>query len=161
MILKLKDGEVKIKLFSDIAPNHVKRFKTLADSNQYDGVVFHRVIDGFMAQTGDVEFGNSTNDKYDLAKAGTGGSSLPDLKAEFSNLAHEKGILSMARSSDPNSANSQFFICFKAASHLDRQYTIFGKVVSGIEFVDSIKRGEGSNGSVSNPDIIISLKSSE
>ena len=110
MILKLKDGEVKIKLFPDIAPNHVKRFKTLADSNQYDGVVFHRVIDGFMAQTGDVQFGNSTNDKYDLARAGTGGSDLPDLKAEFSNLAHEKGILSMARSADPNSSNSQFLI---------------------------------------------------
>lgn len=161
MILKLKDGEVKIKLFSDIAPNHVKRFKTLADSNQYDGVVFHRVIDGFMAQTGDVKFGNSTNDKYDLARAGTGGSDLPDLKAEFSDLPHEKGTLSMARSSDPNSANSQFFICFESAPHLDRQYTVFGKVVSGMEFVDSIKRGEGSNGSVSNPDIIISLKSSE
>ena len=161
MILKLKDGEVKIKLFPDIAPNHVKRFKTLADSNRYDGVVFHRVIDGFMAQTGDVEFGNSTNTKFDLNRAGTGSSDLPDLKSEFSDLPHEKGTLSMARSSNPNSANSQFFICFEAAPHLDRQYTIFGKVVSGMEFVDSIKKGEGSNGSVSNPDIIISLKSSE
>ena len=161
MILKLKDGEVKIKLFSDIAPNHVKRFKNLADSNQYDGVVFHRVIDGFMAQTGDIEFGNSTNTKFDLNKAGTGSSDLPDLKSEFSDLPHEKGTLSMARSSSPNSANSQFFICFESVPHLDRQYTIFGKVVSGMEFVDSIKRGEGSNGLVSNPDIIISLKSSE
>jgi len=161
MLLKLKNGEVKIELFPDVAPNHVKRFKTLANLNKYDGVVFHRVIDGFMAQTGDVEYGNSTNTKFDLNRAGTGSSDLPDLKAEFSDLPHEKGSLSMARSSDPNSANSQFFICFESAPHLDRQYTIFGKVVSGMEFVDSIKKGEGSNGSVSNPDIIISLKSSE
>ena len=161
MILKLKNGEVKIELFPDVAPNHVKRFKTLANSNKYDGVVFHRVIDGFMAQTGDVEYGNSTNAKFDLNKAGTGSSDLPDLKSEFSDLPHEKGTLSMARSSNPNSANSQFFICFESAPHLDRQYTIFGKVVSGMEFVDSIKRGEGSSGSVSDPDIIISLKSSE
>ena len=161
MILKLKNGEVKIELFPDVAPNHVKRFKTLANSNKYDGVVFHRVIDGFMAQTGDVEYGNSTNAKFDLNRAGTGSSDLPDLKSEFSDLPHEKGTLSMARSSSPNSANSQFFICFESAPHLDRQYTIFGKVVSGMEFVDSIKRGEGSSGSVSNPDIIISLKSSE
>ena len=161
MILKLKNGEVKIELFPDVAPNHVKRFKTLANENKYDGVVFHRVIDGFMAQTGDVEFGNSTNTKFDLNRAGTGSSDLPDLKSEFSELPHEKGTLSMARSSDPNSANSQFFICFESAPHLDRQYTVFGKVVSGMEFVDSIKRGEGSSGSVSDPDIIISLKSSE
>jgi len=157
MILKLKDGEVKIKLFSDIAPNHVKRFKTLADSNQYDGVVFHRVIDGFMAQTGDVEYGNSTNAKFDLNRAGTGSSGLPDLKSEFSDLPHEKGTLSMARSSNPNSANSQFFICFKSTPSLDRQYTVFGKVIKGMEFVDLIKRGEGSNGQVSDPDKIISL----
>ena len=160
MILKLKDGEVMIKLFPDIAPNHVKRFKTLADSNQYDGVVFHRVIEGFMAQTGDVEFGNSTNDNYDLTKAGTGGSDLPDLKAEFNNIAHEKGILSMARSSDPDSANSQFFICFADAPHLDRNYTAFGRVVKGMELVDKIKRGDGESGSVSgDPDKIISLRS--
>ena len=161
MILKLKDGEVKIELFPDVAPKHVERFKTLANTNKYNGVVFHRVIDGFMAQTGDVEFGNSTNDKYDLNRAGTGGSDLPDLKAEFSNLAHEKGILSMARSSDLNSANSQFFICFADAPHLDRNYTAFGKVIEGMEFVDKIKRGDGSSGSVSDPDKIISLKSAE
>jgi len=160
MILKLKDGDIKIDLFPDVAPNHVERIKTLANEGKYNGVVFHRVIDGFMAQTGDVEFGNSTNDKYDLARAGTGGSNLPDLKAEFSNLAHEKGILSMARSSDPNSANSQFFICFKSAPNLDRQYTVFGKVIEGMEFVDKIKRGdENNNGSVSDPDKIISFKS--
>ena len=161
MILKLKDGNVKIKLFEDLAPKHVERFKNLANSNKYDGVVFHRVIDGFMAQTGDVEFGNSTNDKFDLRRAGTGASDLPDLKAEFSDAPHEKGTLSMARSSDPNSANSQFFICFEAAPHLDRQYSVFGKVISGMEFVDKIKRGDGANGSVTDPDKIISLKSSE
>ena len=158
MILKLKYGDVKIELFSDIAPNHVKQFKTLANSNQYDGVVFHRVIDGFMAQTGDVEFGNSLNEKYDLARAGTGGSNLPDLKSEFSNVAHQRGTLSMARSSDPNSANSQFFICFDEAPQLDRNYTAFGKVIEGMQHVDKIKKGEDPNGSVREPDIIVSLK---
>ena len=157
MILKLKNGDVEIELFDDIAPNHVKRFKQLANEKKYDGVVFHRVIDGFMAQTGDVQFGNSNSDSYDIRRAGTGGSEYPDLKAEFSSAPHERGTLSMARSSDPNSANSQFFICFEAASHLDRQYTVFGKVTQGMEFVDSIKRGKGSSGAVSEPDKIISL----
>ena len=157
MILKLKNGNVKIELYEDVAPNHVKRIKELADSGKYDNVVFHRVIEGFMAQTGDVEFGNSSSDKFDLRRAGTGSSEYPDLKAEFSDLPHERGTLSMARSSSPNSANSQFFICFKSAPHLDRQYTVFGKVIKGMEFVDLIKRGEGSNGEVSNPDKIISL----
>ena len=160
MILKLKDGEVKIELFADVAPNHVERIKTLANSGKYDNVVFHRVIDGFMAQTGDVQFGNSSSDKFDLVKAGTGGSDLPDLKQEFSNAPHERGTLSMARSSDPNSANSQFFICFQAAAFLDRQYTVFGKVIEGMDLVDKIKRGdENQNGSVENPDKIISFKS--
>jgi cyclophilin family peptidyl-prolyl cis-trans isomerase len=159
MILKLKDGDVKIELFEDKAPNHVKRIKQLAEEGKYDGVVFHRVIDGFMAQTGDVKFGNSSNDDFDLKKAGMGGSNLPDLKEEFSDLPHQRGTLSMARSQDPNSANSQFFICFKEASFLDRQYTVIGKVIEGMELVDKIKRGdEGNNGSVSNPDKIISLK---
>ena len=157
MILKLKDGNVIIELFSDKAPNHVKRFKQLSKEKKYDGVVFHRVIDGFMAQTGDVEYGNSNLETYDIRRAGTGGSEYPDLKAEFSNIPHERGTLSMARSSDPNSANSQFFICFKASPSLDRQYTVFGKVIQGMEFVDLIKRGEGSNGEVSDPDQIISL----
>ena len=161
MILKLKDGDVKIQLFPDVAPKHVERIKKLANEGKYDNVVFHRVIDGFMAQTGDVKFGNSSTSNFDLRRAGMGGSDLPDLNSEFNDLPHEKGTLSMARASDPNSANSQFFICFESAPHLDRQYTIFGKVASGMEFVDSIKRGEGSSGSVSNPDIIISLKSSE
>ena len=157
MILKLKDGDVLIELFSDVAPNHVKRFKKLSEEKKYDGVVFHRVIDGFMAQTGDVEFGNSNSPNFNLGRAGTGGSEYPDLKEEFSNLPHERGTLSMARSADPNSANSQFFICFKASPFLDRQYTVFGKVIKGMEFVDLIKRGEGSNGEVKNPDKIITL----
>ena len=160
MILKLKDGDVKIELFEDIAPQHVKRIKDLANSGKYNGVVFHRVIDGFMAQTGDVQFGNKDNDTFDLRRAGMGGSNLPDLKQEFNNLPHERGTLSMARSNDPNSANSQFFICFEPASFLDRQYTVFGKVVSGMEFVDKIKRGDSNNnGSVTDPDKIISFKS--
>ena len=160
MILKLKDGDVKIELFEDVAPNHVKRIKELAKSGKYDNVVFHRVIDGFMAQTGDVKFGNSETSDFDLKRAGMGGSDLPDLKQEFSSVPHERGTLSMARSSDPNSANSQFFICFKPSSFLDRQYTVFGKVIEGMDFVDKIKRGdESNNGSVSDPDKIISFKS--
>ena len=157
MILQLKDGDVIIELFNDIAPNHVERFKKLSEEKKYDGVVFHRVIDGFMAQSGDVQFGNINNENYDLKRAGTGGSKYADLKSEFSSLPHERGTLSMARSSDPNSANSQFFICFKASPFLDRQYTVFGKVIQGMEFVDLIKRGEGSNGQVKSPDKIISL----
>ena len=155
MILKLKDGDVKIELFEDVAPNHVKRIKELADSGQYDNVVFHRVIDGFMAQTGDVEFGNSSSDNFDIRRAGTGNSDLADLKEEFSDLPHDRGTLSMARTADPNSANSQFFICFKESAFLDRQYTVFGKVIEGMEFVDNIKRGEPA----SDPDKIISFKS--
>ena len=158
MILKLKNGDVIIELFNEIAPNHVERFMKLSNEKKYDGVVFHRVIDGFMAQTGDVKFGNSESQDFNLSQAGTGGSEYPDLKAEFSDIPHERGTLSMARSANPNSANSQFFICFAAASHLDRQYTVFGKVIKGMEFVDLIKKGEGSNGQVSEPDKIISIK---
>ena len=159
MILKLKDGDVEIKLFPDVAPKHVERIQYLADNGFYDNVVFHRVIDGFMAQTGDVKFGNSTSKDFDLRRAGMGGSDLPDLKSEFNDLPHQKGTLSMARSSDPDSANSQFFICFEDAPHLDRNYTVFGKVVKGMEFVMNIKKGDGQNGSVSDPDKIISFKS--
>ena len=160
MILKLKDGDVKIEMFPDVAPNHVKRITELANSGKYDNVVFHRVIDGFMAQTGDVKFGNSESKDFDLRRAGMGGSDLPDLKEEFNDVPHEKGTLSMARSSDPNSANSQFFICFEQASFLDRQYTVFGKVIEGMEFVDMIKKGDSNNnGAVSDPDKIISFKS--
>ena len=160
MILKLKDGDVKIELFKDVAPNHVERIKKLADNGNYDGVVFHRVIDGFMAQTGDVKFGNTNNNDFDLNRAGMGGSDLPDLKSEFNNLPHDRGTLSMARSADPNSANSQFFICFEPAPFLDRQYTVFGKVISGMEYVDKIKRGDSNNnGAVKDPDKIISFRS--
>ncbi len=160
MILKLKDGEVKIELFEDVAPNHVKRIKELANSGKYDNVVFHRVIDGFMAQTGDVKFGNSESKEFDLRRAGMGGSDFPDLKQEFNSLPHERGTLSMARAQDPDSANSQFFICFQPAPFLDRQYTVFGKVIEGMEFVDKIKRGDqNNNGAVTDPDKIISFKS--
>ncbi len=159
MIMKLKDGDVEIELYPKIAPNHVKRFETFANEGKYDGVVFHRVIDGFMAQTGATKFGNSNLPEYNLDLAGTGGSELPNLNAEFSDIAHNRGILSAARSSDPNSANSQFFIVFDSAPHLDRNYTAFGKVINGMEFVDKIKKGDGSNGSVINPDKIISLRS--
>jgi cyclophilin family peptidyl-prolyl cis-trans isomerase len=160
MILKLKDGEVKIELYEDVAPNHVKRIKDLANEGKYDNVVFHRVIDGFMAQTGDVKFGNTQSSDFNLQRAGTGGSDLPDLNQEFNDLPHDRGTLSMARSSDPNSANSQFFICFKPSPFLDRQYTVFGKVIEGMEFVDKIKRGDdNNNGAVLDPDKIISFKS--
>ncbi len=159
MILKLKDGEVKIELYEDVAPNHVKRIKDLANEGKYDNVVFHRVIDGFMAQTGDVKFGNTQSSDFNLQRAGMGGSDLPDLNQEFNNLPHDRGTLSMARSSDPNSANSQFFICFKPSPFLDRQYTVFGKVIEGMEFVDKIKRGDdNNNGAVLDPDKIISFK---
>ena len=159
MILKLKDGNVKIELFPDVAPKHVERIKKLAGEGKYDNVVFHRVIDGFMAQTGDVKFGNSSSNDFDLSRAGMGGSDLPDLDAEFNDIPHEKGTVSMARSSDPNSANSQFFICFEPAPSLDRNYTVFGKVIEGMEHVDKIKNGDGPNGSVSDPDKIVSFKS--
>ena len=159
MILKLKDGDVKIELFPDVAPKHVERIKKLANDGKYDNVVFHRVIDGFMAQTGDVKFGNSSTKDFDLNKAGIGGSDLPDLKQEFNSLPHQRGTLSMASSSSPDSANSQFFICFAEAAYLDRQYTVFGKVIEGMDFVDQIKRGDPQSGSVDNPDKIISFKS--
>ena len=159
MSFKLTLPSAKIELFNDIAPNHVERFKKLAEEKKYDGVVFHRVIDGFMAQTGDVKFGNSNSPDFNLSLAGTGGSDLPNLKAEFTDIAHTRGVLSAARSSDPDSANSQFFICFDTAPHLDRQYSAFGKVVKGMEFIDMLKKGDPNSGSVSNPDKIISLKS--
>ena len=157
MIMKLKDGEVIIELFEKVAPNHVKRFKKLVDEKKYNGVAFHRVIDGFMAQSGDIKYGNLDTGNYNRKLVGTGGSDYPDLKAEFNELPHERGTLSMARSNNPDSANSQFFICFKAASFLDRQYTVFGKVIKGMEFIDMIKKGEGSNGEVFSPDKIINI----
>ena len=159
MILKLTYGIVEIELYPDKAPNHVKRFKELSNQGKYDGVVFHRVIEGFMAQTGDVKFGNSNSSEFNLSLAGTGGSDLPNLKAEFTDIAHTRGILSAARSADPDSANSQFFICFDSAPHLDRQYSAFGKVIKGMEFVDKLKKGDPSSGAVPDPDKIISLRS--
>ena len=159
MILKLTYGDVEIELYPDKAPNHVKRFKELSEAGEYDGVVFHRVIDGFMAQTGDVKFGNSNKPDFNLSLAGTGGSDKPNLKAEFTDIAHTRGIISAARSASPDSANSQFFICFESAPHLDRQYSAFGKVIKGMEFVDKIKKGDPGSGSVSDPDKIISLRS--
>jgi cyclophilin family peptidyl-prolyl cis-trans isomerase len=158
MILKLKYGDVEIELYPEKAPNHVKRFKELASQKKYDNVVFHRVIEGCMAQTGDIKFGNTTSPEFNLALAGTGGSDLPNVKAEFTEIAHIKGTLSAARSSDPDSANSQFFICLESAPHLDRQYSAFGKVIKGMEFVEMIKKGDPSSGAVTEPDKIISLK---
>ncbi len=158
MVLKLSYGDVEIELYPEKAPNHVQRFKQLSEEGKYDGVVFHRVIEGFMAQTGDVKFGNTSSPDFNLALAGTGGSELPNLKAEFSDIAHTRGILSAARSADPNSANSQFFICLYSAPHLDRQYSVFGKVIKGMEFIDKIKKGDPNSGAVPKPDKIISLR---
>jgi cyclophilin family peptidyl-prolyl cis-trans isomerase len=135
-------GRVTIELRPDLAPNHVARIKELAREGAYDGVVFHRVIDGFMAQGGDVRFGNSSNPDFNPGRAGTGGSAKPNLRQEFSAEPHVRGVCSMARAQNPDSANSQFFICFGDASFLDRQYTVWGKVTDGMDIVDTIKRGE-------------------
>jgi peptidylprolyl isomerase len=146
-------GTVEIQLLPDIAPAHVERLETLVREGAYDGVVFHRVIDGFMAQTGDVEFG--AEETFSMGRAGTGGSSYPDLPAEFSDIAYDKGVVGMARSQDPDSANSQFFIMFDEGHFLNGQYTVVGKVISGQEVVDAIKRGAGSSGMVSSePDVM-------
>ena len=142
IIMTLKDGEVVIELLPTIAPKHAERMKALARAKAYDNVAFHRVIDGFMAQTGDVEHANMAAPSYNPRRAGTGGSDLPDLPAEFSNIPHDRGTLGAARSQNPNSANSQFFINFKDNHFLNRQYTVYGRVISGMEFVDKITRGE-------------------
>ena len=152
--MTLKDGVVVIETRSDVAPKHVEQITKLINDGQYNGVVFHRVIDGFMAQTGDVEFGNSSNDKFNLSRAGTGGSTLPDIEAEFSSVNHGRGAVSMARAQNPNSANSQFFICFDDCSFLDGQYSVWGQVIEGMEFVDNIKRGEPPT----EPDKIIKME---
>ena len=152
--LTLKDGIVVIETRPDLAPKHVEQIKKLISEGQYDGVVFHRVIDGFMAQTGDVENGNSSNDAYNLSRAGTGASNLPNIEAEFSDENHTKGTLSMARSQDPNSANSQFFICFGDASFLNGQYSVWGQVIKGMEHVENITRGEPPK----DPDKIIKME---
>ncbi|WP_101067986.1 peptidylprolyl isomerase [Roseovarius salinarum] len=146
-------GTVTVDLFEDVAPDHVARITALAKEGAYDGVVFHRVIDGFMAQTGDVEFGKLEGGN--MARAGTGGSDRPDLAAEFSDIPFERGTLGMARSRDPDSANSQFFIMFAPAGHLNGQYTVVGEVTDGMDVVDAIKRGEGRNGAVlGRPDVM-------
>lgn len=141
VIITLKDGEVVIELLADVAPKHAERMKTLARAKAYDNVAFHRVIEGFMAQTGDVANGNMEKD-FNLRRAGTGGSDLPDLPAEFSKLPHDRGTLGAARSQNPNSANSQFFINFKDNHFLNGQYTVYGRVIAGMEHVDKITRGE-------------------
>ncbi len=153
IILALKGGEVAIELMKDIAPLHVERMKALARAKSYDNVCFHRVIDGFMAQTGDVENGNMENN-FNLRRAGSGGSDLPDVAAEFSGIPHDRGTLGAARSSSPNSANSQFFINFKDNHFLNRQYTVFGRVISGMEHVDAITKGEPP----ANPDRMITVR---
>lgn len=156
LTIQLKDGPVVIELLPDVAPKHVAQMKALAAKGEYDNVAFHRVIDGFMAQTGDVKFGDMEQG-FEPSRAGTGGSELPDLPAEFSDVPFERGTVGMARSQDPNSANSQFFIMFAPGDFLNGQYTVVGKVVSGMEFVDKIKRGEGGNGEVSDPDRMIKV----
>ena len=153
ILMELKNGTITIELLPDIAPGHCERMKELARSGQYDDVSFHRVIDGFMAQTGDVEFGNMENE-YKPHKAGTGGSKLPNLKAEFSGIPHDRGTLGAARSQNPDSANSQFFINFSDNHFLNRQYTVYGRVIEGMNLVDEIVRGEPPT----NPDRMVSVK---
>jgi len=153
ILMELKDGTVTIELLPDVAPKHVERMKELARSGQYDNVCFHRVIEGFMAQTGDVEHGDM-EDGFNIRRAGTGGSDLPDLPAEFSKLPHDRGTIGAARSQNPNSANSQFFINFSDNNFLNGQYTVYGRVISGMEHVDAITRGEPP----ASPDRMISVK---
>lgn len=158
LIVTLKDGDVVIALRPDLAPKHVAQIKALARKGAYDNVAFHRVIDGFMAQTGDVRFGDM-KDGYDPQRVGTGGSDLPDLPAEFSQEPFVRGIVGMARSQDPDSANSQFFIMFAPAPGLDGQYTVVGQVVSGMDHVDNIKKGdEAMNGVVESPDRMLRVR---
>lgn len=154
IILSLKDGDVAIELRPDLAPKHAEQIKKLVREGEYNDVVFHRVIDGFMAQTGDVQYGKKGGSEFNPARAGMGGSDKPDLKAEFTNVNHKRGTCSMARSQNPNSANSQFYICFADAPWLDRQYSVWGQVIEGMDNVDKIKRGEP----VTDPDSIVSAK---
>ncbi len=158
VILTLKNGDVTIGLRPDLAPKHVEQIKALVAEGAYDNVAFHRVIDGFMAQTGDVQFGD-VEDGFDARLVGTGGSEKPDLPAEFSDADFARGTVGMARSQDPNSANSQFFIMFAPASHLNGQYTVIGEVESGMELVDKIKKGDSArNGMVQNPDKVLKAR---
>jgi peptidylprolyl isomerase len=157
LVIALKSGEVVIEMLPDVAPLHVERIKTLAREGEYDNVAFHRVIEGFMAQTGDVQFGDMEDD-FQPRRAGTGGSKYPDIKAEFSMLAFDRGVAGMARSQMPNSANSQFFIMFEDGHFLNNQYTVWGKVISGMEHVDNVKRGAPGSGAVTDPDRMISVR---
>ncbi|WP_170587176.1 peptidylprolyl isomerase [Ruegeria arenilitoris] len=153
------NGTITIDLFEDVAPKHIEQITALAAEGKYDGVVFHRVIEGFMAQTGDVEYGKLGSD---MRRAGTGGSNRPDLPAEFSEVPYERGIVGMARASNPNSANSQFFIMFEPAPTLNGQYTVVGKVTDGMDVVDAIKRGTGPNGAVvGQPDVMTKVTVTE
>lgn len=156
------NGTISIDLFEDVAPNHVAQITALAEEGAYDGVVFHRVIDGFMAQTGDVEFGDSTAPDFNMSFAGRGGSDRPDLAAEFSDITYDRGVVGMARAQNPDSANSQFFIMFAPGPFLDGQYTVVGAVTDGMDVVDAIKRGTGPNGSVvGEPDVMVTVKITE
>lgn len=152
LILKTTKGEVIIELFADLAPNHVRHVKELVSEGAYNNVIFHRVIDDFVAQTGDVQFGKRDSKKFNLSYVGTGSSDKPNLMAEFSNLPHKYGTVSMARSQNPNSANAQFFICLADVPWLDRHYSIFGQVIKGMENVDKIERGEPPE----DPDVVLS-----
>lgn len=153
------NGVIEIDLLEDVAPGHVAQITALAEEGAYDGVVFHRVIEGFMAQTGDVQFGKMGGD---MRRAGTGKSDRPNLRAEFSDVSFERGVVGMARSSDPDSANSQFFIMFAPAPHLDGQYTVVGQVTSGMDVVDAIKRGQGRSGAVTGqPDVMTAVTVTE
>ena len=153
ILIALEGGTVTVELLPDIAPEHCARMKELARAGAYDGVIFHRVIDGFMAQTGDVQFGN-TNDGFNPSRAGTGGSDKPDLPAEFSKIPHDRGTIGAARAANPNSANSQFFISFKDNHFLNGQYTVYGRVIEGMDLVDAITRGEPP----ADPDRMVSVK---
>jgi len=157
LVIELKTGKVVIEMLPGVAPKHVERIKALTRAGEYDGVAFHRVIEGFMAQTGDVEFGDM-NDGFNARRAGTGGSSLPDLPAEFSRLPFDRGVVGMARAQAPNSANSQFFIMFEDGHFLNNNYTVWGRVIDGMENVDNIKRGAQGSGAVTDPDRMISVK---
>ena len=154
IIMETTKGRVVIELRPDVAPGHVARIKELTREGAYDGVVFHRVIEDFMAQTGDVQYGKTGGEQFNPSRAGMGGSSKPDLKAEFSDVSHVRGTCSMSRSQMPNSANSQFFICFTDAPWLNKQYSVWGQVVEGMENIDNIKRGEP----VRDPDTIVSMR---
>ena len=154
IIMETTKGKVVMQLLPDLAPGHVARIKELTREGAYDGVVFHRVIEDFMAQTGDVQYGKTGGKDFNPARAGMGGSEKPDLKAEFSNMSHVRGTCSMARSQMPNSANSQFFICFTDAPWLNKQYSVWGQVIEGMDNIDKIKRGEP----VRDPDTIVSMK---